>query len=439
MVDFASHIRGPVERRFWRSRVGYLSLLVGVVGLVGAMLMPGASAMTSVTATAGCGQAPTLTSGTHTISSGGQNRTYILSIPSNYQNDHPYRVVFGQHWLNGTANDVATGGSDGPVWAFYGQKQLSSNSTIFIAPQGIDNGWANTGGRDLRLIDDLTALVESNLCVDTSLIFAMGWSYGGSMSFALACARPDVFRAVIVYSGANLSGCTPGTQPVAYFGIHGTHDSVLDISNGRSLRDTFVRNNGCTGQAPVEPSRGSLRHITTVYSGCRSGFPLQWAAFDGDHTPDPVDGSTGTSGARTWTSGEVWTFISQFATTTTPTTPPVTTTDPATTTPVPTRACTVVATVTAWNSGLTENLTIKNTSDAVINGWKLGFTLPGGQAITGGWNASYGPTSGTVTATNLSYNGVLAPGGSTTIGFQATHNGNSAAASPFTLNGTPCS
>ena len=40
------------------------------------------------------------------------------------------------------------------------------------------------------------------------------------------------FRAVAVLSGANLSGCNGGTQPVAYFGIHGIHDSVLNISNG---------------------------------------------------------------------------------------------------------------------------------------------------------------------------------------------------------------
>src|SRR4051812_2103003 len=265
--------------------------------------------------TPGCGKSPTLTNGTHTITSSGQSRTYILSLPSNYDRNHGYRLIFGLHWLNGTANDVATGGSDGAVWAFYGQKNLSGSNTIFVAPQGIDNGWANTNGRDVTLVDDLTRLVEGDLCVDTSEVFAMGWSYGGAMSYALACARPDVFRAVVVYSGANLSGCSGGTQPVAYFGLHGIHDSVLNISNGRSLRDTFVRNNGCTQQNPPEPSQGSLRHITTAYSGCRAGYPVQWAAFDGDHTPDPVDGSGSTSGARTWTSGEVNSFLAQFRST----------------------------------------------------------------------------------------------------------------------------
>jgi cellulase/cellobiase CelA1 len=99
----------------------------------------------------------------------------------------------------------------------------------------------------------------------------------------------------------------------------------------------------------------------------------------------------------------------------------------------------VGVTVNPWNSGLTESITLTSTSGATVSGWKLVFTLPGGQQITGGWSATYAPASGTVTATNVNYNGVLAPGASTTIGFQATHTGNSAAPSSFVLNGTPCS
>lgn len=281
----------------------------------------------TLAATAGCGKAPTLTSGTHSIQSSGQNRSYILRIPDNYDRNRPYRLVFAFHWLNGTANDVASGGSDGAAWAYYGLQQRSANSTIFLAPQGIDNGWANTNGRDLTLVDDLSNLIAGDLCVDTAQRFALGWSYGGAMSYAVACARPTVFRAVAVLSGANLSGCSGGTQPVAYLGIHGIHDSVLNISNGRALRDTFVRNNGCTAQNPPEPAQGSLTHIVTAYSGCRAGFPVRWAAFDGDHTPDPVDGSTASSGVRTWTSDEIWRFFTQFqnaspAPTTTASAPP---------------------------------------------------------------------------------------------------------------------
>jgi poly(3-hydroxybutyrate) depolymerase len=350
--------------------------------------LSGITTRASAATTAGCGKAPTLTSGTKTIQSGGQSRSYILDIPTNYDRNRPYRLIFGLHWLNGTASNVATGGSDGAVWAFYGQKQLSNNGTIFVAPQGLNNGWANTNGQDITLVDNILNLVQSDLCVETTQVYAMGWSYGGAMSYALACARPAVFRAVVVYSGAQLSGCSGGTQPVAYFGIHGTHDSVLNITNGRSLRDTFVRNNGCTSQSPREPALNSLTHITTTYSGCRAGYPVQWAAFDGDHVPNPVDGSTTASGARTWTSAEVNRFLTQFQTP--PTTPPVTTppvtTPPVTTPPVTTPPPNGGQEIVGTGSGRCVDITGFNTND----GTRLQL-----YNCTGGWNQRWSYTNNT--------------------------------------------
>jgi poly(3-hydroxybutyrate) depolymerase len=309
-----------------------LVLTVAATALAGGLGgIASAADVAAAAPTAGCGKAPTLTSGPHSIQSGGQNRSFILRIPDNYDRSHPYRLFFGFHWNGGTANDVDSGGTDGAVWSYYGQRQLANNSAIFVAPQGNGNGWANPGGQDITFVDDMVRLFENDLCVDTSQLFALGFSYGGGMSYALACARANVFRAVAVYSGGQLSGCGGGSQPIAYMGIHGIGDPVLNISAGRSLRDTFVRANGCTPQNPPEPSQGSLTHIVTAYSGCRAGYPVVWAAFDGGHTPGPVDGG-GDSGARTWTKGEVWKFFAQFQADTPPTTGP---TSPPPTSPPP--------------------------------------------------------------------------------------------------------
>ncbi|WP_432958821.1 cellulose binding domain-containing protein [Micromonospora haikouensis] len=125
-----------------------------------------------------------------------------------------------------------------------------------------------------------------------------------------------------------------------------------------------------------------------------------------------------------------------------PTTPPPTTPPPTTpppTTPPASGACRVAYTVNAWNTGLTASVTITNTSATAVNGWTLAFTLPSGQSITSGWNATYSPTSGAVTARNVSYNGSLAPNGSVDIGFQANHTGNAGKPSSFALNGATCS
>ena len=71
--------------------------------------------------------------------------------------------------------------------------------------------------------------------------------------------------------------------------------------------------------------------------------------------------------------------------------------------------------------------------------WSLVFTLPGGQVITGGWNATYSPASGQVTATNVGWNANIPAGGSVgDFGFQASHTGNTAEPTAFTLNGRSC-
>nr|BFE55517.1 hypothetical protein GCM10020063_000430 [Dactylosporangium thailandense] len=412
------------KRRMFVSAVAVATVLVAVTA--GQALTGGgdgtavAATGPALAATAGCGKAPALTSGTHSVQSSGQNRTYILRVPDNYNNSHPYRLVFGLHWLNGSAGAVASAG-------YYGLQPLSNNGTIFVAPQGINNGWANTNGQDLTLVDDLTRLVEGGLCVDTTQIFALGWSYGGAMSYAIACARPAVFRAVAVLSGANLSGCNGGTQPVAYFGIHGIHDSVLNISNGRSLRDTFVRNNGCTPQNPREPAQGSLTHVTTTYAGCRPGYPVQWAAFDGDHTPSPVDGSGSPNDARTWTSGEIWKFFAQFENTSPPSSAPPSSTPPSSAPPSsppasgqPGTCSATYRAVNSWPGGFQGEVVVANNGSTTLNGWTVRMTLAGDQAISSLWGGVNTASTGSITVRNASYNAALGANATTTFGFVAT-------------------
>ncbi len=263
---------------------------------------------------AGCGESPTLTSGKRNIQVGGDNRSFILRLPENYDSNTPHRLVFAFHWNGGVSEDIDGGGSSGYTWSYYGLREQSDDDdlpTIYVAPQGINNGWQNSGGRDLNFVDDMLELIQEDLCIDTKRIFSMGFSYGGGMTYALACDRADIFRAVAVYGGAVLSGCTDGTKPVAYLGIHGIDDRTCVIENARPMRDKFVNNNGCTSQNASEPNRGSLTHVCTEYDGCTDGYPVVWCAFDGGHTPGIVDGG-GDDGARTWTKGEAYKFFKQF-------------------------------------------------------------------------------------------------------------------------------
>ncbi|KXX74806.1 putative feruloyl esterase C [Madurella mycetomatis] len=257
---------------------------------------------------AGCGKDPSIRSQQYTMQVNNKQRQYIMKLPDNYDKNHPYRLVFLWHQLGGSATKIVNGEDPnrGGVVPYYGLPPLANNSAIFVVPNGLNAGWANQGGEDTTFFDQMVQTIEDNLCVDTNLRFSTGFSYGGAMSYNLACSRPNMIRAVAVLSGGILSGCSGGNDPVAYYGQHGTRDSVLNVAGGRQMRDRFIRNNGCT---PVsEPNPGSGRSVKTVYQGCRAGYPVTWVIHDGDHNPSQTDSGSSTLIAP----GNTWEFFSQF-------------------------------------------------------------------------------------------------------------------------------
>ena len=76
--------------------------------------------------------------------------------------------------------------------------------------------------------------------------------------------------------------------------------------------------------------------------------------------------------------------------------------------------------VNSWSGGFQGQVVVKNTGSGTLNGWSLGWTFPGGQTITNLWNGSYTQSGNTVTVSNASYDGSLAPGATATVGFTAT-------------------
>jgi beta-glucosidase len=95
--------------------------------------------------------------------------------------------------------------------------------------------------------------------------------------------------------------------------------------------------------------------------------------------------------------------------------------------------------VNDWGSGFTGAVTLLNSGTATINGWTLKFSFAGTQQVTQGWSATWSQSGTAVTATNLSWNGTLAPGASTSIGFNGTYTGANVKPNAFTINGSACS
>ncbi len=276
-------------------------------------LLTAASLALAAKPSPGCGSTPKLitTSSTTTpltLTVNNKARTYFVKLPDNYNNTNPYRLIFTLHALGGNAGQVVAG--QGGYYPYYGLPPFINDTAgaIYIAPNGVSNGWANQGGEDVTFLRQVITAVEADLCVDQNLRFSTGFSYGGGMSYALACSLGKELRAVAALSGnPQISGCSGGTEAVAYMGVHGVSDTVLPISGGRTMRDRFVKNNGCTAKTAGEPTAGSGQKVKTVYE-CPADKPVWFVAFDGPHTPTPREGNA----AQSWVPGETWEFFKQF-------------------------------------------------------------------------------------------------------------------------------
>ncbi|MEU8276328.1 glycoside hydrolase family 11 protein [Microbispora bryophytorum] len=103
-----------------------------------------------------------------------------------------------------------------------------------------------------------------------------------------------------------------------------------------------------------------------------------------------------------------------------------------------TGACRVSYVKNEWNNGFTAEVAVTNTGGSAINGWTLAWSFSGSQQITNSWNATVSQSGSSVTARNVSYNGSLAPGATTSFGFQGTYSGSNPNPSAFSLNGSAC-
>jgi hypothetical protein len=84
------------------------------------------------------------------------------------------------------------------------------------------------------------------------------------------------------------------------------------------------------------------------------------------------------------------------------------------------------------------SVTIANTATTAVNGWTLVFGYSGDQQVTSARRATVRQSGFTVTARNVPYNAVIAPGASVTFSVAGTWHGSDAPPFGFTLNGVSC-
>jgi len=220
-------------------------------------------------------------------------------------------------------------------------------------------------------------------------------------------------------SGGTFSASIPARSLVTYVaGTAGTTGNTVTVTNpgnqtgavGTAASLQIKATDSASGQTLSYTATGLPAGLSiNPATGLISGTPA--TAGTSTVTVTATDG-TGASGSATFT----WTVTGAGG-----------------------AACQVTYTTQSqWTGGFVAQLTIANTGSSPVSGWTLAFTFPGDQKITNAWNGQVTQSGENVSITNESYNGAIAPGGSTSLGFQGTWTNSDAAPAAFTVNGAAC-
>jgi acetylxylan esterase len=216
-----------------------------------------------------------------------------------------------------------------------------------------------------------------------------------------------------------------GTQMAAYaihfMGLDGTTTTgntitITNPGNQTATAGTAINTlqihatDSATGQTLTYSATGLPPGLTITSTGAISGTPSSGGSFTTTVTATDTTGATG-SATFSWSVSGASTGGG---------------------------TCQVSYVKNEWGGGFTANLTVTNAGTAAINGWTLAWSFPGDQKVTSGWNATVTQTGSAASATNLSYNAAIAPGGNVQFGFQGTWTSNDTNPAAFTLNGTAC-
>lgn len=192
--------------------------------------------------------------------------------------------------------------------------------------------------------------------------------------------------------------------------------SATGVSRLKAVIDTSRNGNGPAGSEWCDPGGRATGTWSTTNTGDSAIDAYLWVK-----PPGEADGCIAQAGQ----------FVPQRAydlaiAAPPPTTPTVTPTVTPTGGP---GGCAATYQVTSqWNNGFQAEVTVRNTGTSPLNGWRVGWTFPNGQTISQLWNGNLTAGGGSVTVTNLDWNGAVGAGATATFGFLGGHSGQ---------NGTP--
>ena len=265
------------------------------------------------------------------IQVGSDSRTYFITMPKNYDNKKPYKVLFALHCYGSNGEDFVHHAADyDHPTPYYGQQVLDKNGDyIFVSLDAVGGLWTKGQGDHDFFAQTLTTL-EENYCIDTSRVFITGFSFGAMFSYSLMQDMQTRVRAAATYAVADYNIWLPAEEnqknlPIAWMNVHGVNDGRCDYNIAKtSALPRILKRNGkadangdftdASSEKPQEVS-GNSGHVCYDFKNVDERFPVKWCTWPGDHqwtAHDNGNMSIGWNWEQTWVPEAVHEFFEQF-------------------------------------------------------------------------------------------------------------------------------
>ena len=230
----------------------------------------------------------------HTITiEGTRPRKYYLNIPSTYIEGSASPLLIGFHGIGGSA----TAFRETSKLDLYAEER----GMITVYPEGygqefgVEASWNAglcCGLANLNELDDVTLVskiidsIESKYTIDTSRVWAVGFSNGGMLSYQLACELSNKITAIGVGSGSLMGKSCSTKQPVSIIHLHGASDTKVPFSgsgllNTRDVISNITTVNAQFGCVDVSSLLLEVTGQTTWKWNCQNGVDVQVNRYDG--------------------------------------------------------------------------------------------------------------------------------------------------------------
>ncbi len=238
----------------------------------------------------------------------GNPRSFIVYLPTGYNNAGKMPLIFAIHGGSGTP--------EGMINIANFKTIADRDKVVLVYPAGIQKNWNDgrpttpnqLGINDVSFFNQLCDYTINNYSVDGTKIYATGISNGGFMSSRLGCELSNRIAAIAV-DAATIEAttiapnCNPG-RPVPAIYIHGTSDPLVSFTGGQMTAggtaggtvlshfqaiDKWVTINGCNSTPTITDLPDISNDGTTikqrVYAGgINSSEVVSYVVLNGGHT-----------------------------------------------------------------------------------------------------------------------------------------------------------